>query len=596
METKKKSKYKGRIIFYLLMILIIIGGYFFVFQKIYALTVYPRVYCCDGLSLSGLKPKETGSLIKILVKKIERQGFPFYAQTDLGERKATLQSHLIALTDPDLSRQLVYFDVQGTLEKAFQVGRQGSFIQRIIKTLPGFTEDQVIDLIVKIDQVEFAQVLHENFKDLEKPAKNAQLLISNDNLILVDGEPGFILDYQTAVKDLENNLKAFKNGEIQIATLSKNPQIESENAEKAFSQAQDLFNSGPYQLIHQNKEWILPAKKIGQWFEFKKGGFGRTILGFNKKKIREYLQEIAKEIDVEPVKPQLEVDNDRVIEFQVSQPGQILNQEESAEIIIQTILDKNTKINLKVDKIEPASLPEDVDNLGIRELIGQGDSNFGGSPNNRRHNIKTGAQKLHGLLIKPDEEFSLLKAIGSVDKETGFLPELVIKGDRTVPEYGGGLCQLGTTMFRLAINAGLPITERSPHSYRVVYYEPAGMDATIYNPRPDLKFINDTGHHLLIQTEIKGDDLIFKFYGTSDGREVVTTQPKIFNITPAGPVQYIETTELAPGEKEKIESSHSGAEAEFKNTITFLNGVIRGEIWQSYYRPWPEVWLVGKEE
>ena len=70
-----------------------------------------------------------------------------------------------------------------------------------------------------------------------------------------------------------------------------------------------------------------------------------------------------------------------------------------------------------------------------------------------------------------------------------------------MPEYGGGLCQIGTTVFRAAVNSGLPITERRPHAYRVVYYEPAGFDATIYDPRPDLRFINDTENYILIQTK-----------------------------------------------------------------------------------------------
>jgi len=224
-----------------------------------------------------------------------------------------------------------------------------------------------------------------------------------------------------------------------------------------------------------------------------------------------------------------------------------------------------------------------------------GSSNFAGSPQNRRHNIRVGSEILHGLFISPDQEFSLVQALGDIDKDSGFLPELVIKGDRTVPEYGGGLCQIGTTMFRLALNAGLPITERASHSYRVSYYEPAGLDATIYNPRPDFRFVNDTGRHLLLQTKVDGNDLIFEFYGTDDGREVRGDGPKIYNIVPPGEPQFIETDELEPGKKRKIESAHAGAEAKYVNTIIFPNKITRKDVWISRYQPWPEVWLVGKE-
>ena len=591
----KKIKHKKRGIFYLLIILIIIGGAFFLFQENYALSVYPRVYCANNLKLTGLEVKEVKALMDILVKKIKKQGFSFSAQTEMGEKSVVIQPTQIALTDPDLSRHLITFEVNKTLENAFQVGRGLNFYQRIKKTILSLTKDQIIDLVFEINQAEFRQVLEENFKELEKPAQNAHLSIFIKELGLEQESKGFTLDYDKSIEQLKEELKNFENKEIKITTIFEEPLIKAKDSKKAFIQAKDLYKSAPYTLIYKNKNWTLLDVKVAEWFEFEKGGFDKVVLGFNQQKIQEYLQEVAKEIDIDPIKPQLEIEDERVIEFQVGQPGLVLNLEENAIFITQTILNKEKQVDLKVEETEPVPLPKEIDSFGIKELIGEGSSNFAGSPKNRRYNIKIGAEKLHGILIKPDQEFSLVQALGKINKEEGFLPELVIKGNRTIPEYGGGLCQIGTTMFRLALNTGLPITERRPHSYRVSYYEPAGTDATIYNPWPDLKLINDTNHHLLLQTEIKGNELIFKFYGTLDGRIVETTKPELFNITSPGPIQYVETTELLPGEKKKIESAHAGASAEFKNIITFSNGVVREDVWKSYYRPWPEVWLIGKE-
>jgi len=595
-RSTKSSKYQKRGVFYFIVILIIIGGYFFLFQEIYSLAIYPRVYCADNLRLTGLKYNEAQALIEILVEKIEKEGFSFSAQTELGEKQIIIQPTQIALTDPDLSRHLVSFDINKTLENAFQIGRSGNFYQRIKKIILSLTKDQTVDLVFEINQEEILKVLEENFKELEKPAQKAQLLVSNKKLVLVQESAGFILDYDKSIEQLKTGLKGFKNREIKIDTFFEEPQIRAENSEKAFAQAKDLFDSAPYSLVYKNKKWILPNNKIGEWFDLKKGGLGKVVLSFNQQNIQKYLKEISKEIDVDLIRPELKIENERVVEFQVGRSGLILDQEKNAIIIAQMILKKKQEIDLKVDEIEAVSLSKDIDALGIKELIAEGSSNFAGSPKNRRHNIKIGAEKLHGILIKQDQEFSLVQAIGEIDKEAGFLPELVIKGDRTIPEYGGGLRQIGTTTFRLAINAGLPITERRPHSYRVSYYEPAGTDATIYNPWPDLKFINDTNHHLLLQTEIQGDELIFKFYGTSDGRQVETTKPELSDIVEPGPIKYIETIELLPGEKKKVESAHDGASAEFKNIVTFPNGIVREEVWKSRYRPWSEVWLVGKEE
>jgi len=261
--------------------------------------------------------------------------------------------------------------------------------------------------------------------------------------------------------------------------------------------------------------------------------------------------------------------------------------------IIQSLAQETS---LVVEEIMPQVATEQINTYGIKELVGEGTSDFSGSPANRRHNITVGADTLNGILIEPGQEFSLVQTLGEIDAESGYLPELVIKGNQTIPEYGGGLCQIGTTAFRLALDAGLPITERSPHSYRVSYYEPAGTDATIYNPQPDLKFINNTGHYLLFITRIAGNLLTFQFYGTDDGRQVELTKPRLYNFVKPPSTKIVETTDLAPGQQKCTESAHTGADAEFTRTITYPDGEVKAETWTSHYQPWQEVCLLGVEK
>ena len=248
-----------------------------------------------------------------------------------------------------------------------------------------------------------------------------------------------------------------------------------------------------------------------------------------------------------------------------------------------------------------ASQPPDVtgvdtSRLGQLEILGTGHSNFAGSPKNRRHNIATGAAALHGLLIKPGEEFSLANALGPIEASTGYLPELVIKGDKTIPEYGGGLCQIGTTTFRAAMAAGLPITERRAHSYNVSYYlenGKPGTDATIYPPHPDLRFTNDTGRYILIQTRIEGSDIYFDFWGTKDGRTAERTTPRVWDWVDPPPTKEIVSTELSPGERKCTERAHRGVKAEFSYTIKYADSTVKEQTFRSVYKPWQEVCLVG---
>src|SRR5690606_28740966 len=137
-----------------------------------------------------------------------------------------------------------------------------------------------------------------------------------------------------------------------------------------------------------------------------------------------------------------------------------------------------------------------------------------------------------------------------------------------------GLCQIGSTAFRAALDTGLPITMRQNHSYRVPYYERdgggnnigPGKDATNYDPLPDFRFKTDTGHYILITTAITGDKVTFTFWGTKDGRTAEQTRARVYNIVEPPPRKVILTTEIPPGTTKCTESAHVGSDASFTYT------------------------------
>ena len=186
-----------------------------------------------------------------------------------------------------------------------------------------------------------------------------------------------------------------------------------------------------------------------------------------------------------------------------------------------------------------------------------------------------------------------------MDAKTGYLPELVIKGDETIPEYGGGLCQVSTTAFRAILNGGYPVVARKNHSYRVSYYEPAGTDATVYPPYPDLKFTNDSAGYILIDTHIDldNDKLYFDFYGTEPDYIVELEGPKIYNVTAYPDPVYIKTSTIPEGEVRQIDIAHRGADTVLYRYIKDENGhLIRKDIFESEYTPWPAKYLIGVPE
>jgi vancomycin resistance protein YoaR len=266
--------------------------------------------------------------------------------------------------------------------------------------------------------------------------------------------------------------------------------------------------------------------------------------------LQEYLKTLQEKSRKEPknAKFKLESEN-RVSVFSPGENGKEITLEENKESLSQVLHNIFSKRNssepipltLHETILSPKIQSSDAEDFGITSLIGEGKSNFSGSSNDRLFNIEFGAEKFHGILVKPEEEFSFVEILGEVDQENGWRPELVIRNNRTEPEYGGGICQISTTLFRSAVHAGLRITMRQNHSYPVKYYEPIGFDASVYVPMPDFRFVNNTPNHILIQREIDGNELIFRIYGTDDGRKVFVDDPQVLEERKDGSIKTVFT-------------------------------------------------------
>lgn len=249
------------------------------------------------------------------------------------------------------------------------------------------------------------------------------------------------------------------------------------------------------------------------------------------------IESVTKDIDQPGVSAVLDVTDNWAVNFSPGQNGQSLD----LYRLVKALDANEGKIQLPVMISAPKTSLAATNDLGIRELIATGESDFSGSSRSRITNVKVGASKFNGLILKSGEEFSFNRYLGEIDAAHGFLPEMVIKREGVVPEFGGGLCQVSSTAFRAAMNAGLPILERRNHSFAVKYYAPQGTDATIYPGAVDFKFRNDLESSLLIRTRVEGNKLYFDFFGTKDGREVKFDGPSQFDRRPDGSMKAIWT-------------------------------------------------------
>jgi len=328
---------------------------------------------------------------------------------------------------------------------------------------------------------------------------------------------------------------------------------------------------------------------------------------FDPQPIKKFLKN-AKEKYEKPTKNALfKFEKGKVVAFAKEVWGQKVNEEKFLftlnKITKKMIEEKkeNFFIKLPVEKIEPEIKLSEINKFGITEEIGVGKSDFTGSISSRIHNIILATSKFNGILIPPGKILSFNETIGDVSSLSGYQSAYIIKDRKTILGDGGGICQVSTTLFRAALNAGLPIIERNHHAYRVSYYEndlPAGFDATVFAPWIDLKIKNDTNNYILIQTKIDKEKnlLFFYLFGKKDGRQVEIEKPKIWDVVPPLPPKYQDDPTLKKGVIKQIDFPAWGAKVNFHYKVTKNGKILFEKDFFSYYHPWQAVYLVGVSE
>jgi len=400
-------------------------------------------------------------------------------------------------------------------------------------------------------------------------------------------------------KDENNKLKkitfVFLFNKTPVATFSGS-QINLHYDSAGISQKVYLVGRSTNILMaYYQKISIMLWKKI---FEF------AVFPDFDQDQIKEIIFHLEEVYNKPAQNALFKFENGRVVSFREEKSGErILTKETISELeekIKNLIYHKTNRISItiKSEIIEPEITLVKINNYGIKELIGQGQSDFSHSIFERIYNIKLAASKFNGVLILKDKVLSFNETVGDISSLTGYKPAYIIKDGKTILGDGGGVCQVSTTLFRAALNAGLEILERYPHAYRVSYYENdslPGFDATVFAPTTDLKIKNNTGAAILIQTEVDESNnlLYFRLYGKKDDRVVEIEKPLIWDVVPPPPPKYQDDPNLKKGVIKQIDFPAWGAKVNFKYKVKFGNKKTEEKEIFSFYKPWQAVYLVG---
>lgn len=500
-----------------------------------------------GLDLGGLKFRQAKDILEKQLLLQQKRGLTFVYQNqnwptkleDLGVKIATDQ----------------------TLKKAFQIGRQKNIFLGLSQQIQALFGQYNLTLDFQIDQSKLETFVANEFSRLENPAQNARFVYNqtkNDFEIIL-GQEGLVIDKDQFQNNIKERISFLSEEPIALILIKEKPKITEQEAREKYQLVSKILKTSPYILKVQNKSWFLKKEMLADWLTFEPRG-NTLEISLNREKVEDFLISLAPAVNqpainarlaIGPTDPSLTstLQNNKVIISAPAQDKIEIKIKESVDLINENVLKNQKEIYLALDSSPPLVSSQTTNQLGLIAFIGQGTSNFSGSPKNRIHNIKIGAAKFNGLLLKPNEEFSFNEILGEVGPQQGYLPALVIKNNKTIPEYGGGLCQVSTTLFRAAVNSGLKITERYAHAFPVAYYNPPGFDATIYPPQPDLRFVNDTDNYVLIQSKVEGNEISFEVFGSSDGRQVKIIGPQILEKKEDGSMKTALTQEVYQSKK-----------------------------------------------
>lgn len=569
-------------------------------------TVVPNVSVA-GIDLSGMDSLAVNSTLQAAYDDMLSTGMTVVVGTE------TETIDLFQTVDgSDIAYNLIEWDPAAAATIALSVGHSDNVVTDSILTL--YYEvfgRKSYAANVTVNEERLKESILAAFPDMQIDATQTDfdIEISRKDGITVTVEPGAkgqSLNLGYVTKLVAQDARDLHLERMPIATIATEPNIYATDARKLIPQATAAVAAAPYVITGTNPDgetelWEIDQRTIADWIRPNISETGALYIDLEPALTVDFLNEIHRTVDISAQNARFAIDGDRVTEFQASTTGSVLD-DEAFFAVLNAALSTDTSLTpLAVVMREelPSITTQNVNSLGITDLLGEASTEFSHSTAARRANIKHGAEKLNGVLIAPGEIVSILDHLKPFTLADGYFPELVIKGDEIKPEVGGGLCQLGTTSFRAAMNAGLEITERRNHSLAISYYNDVtngnpGTDATLYDPAPDLKFKNNMPTYTLLVTTFddEASTITFSFWGTSDGREGSYEPPTVLTRTPVGATQYKTSPDLAPG-VEQCQSAFPGYTTTFNYNVKNADGTTTTTEFFSSYRALPKICLIG---
>jgi vancomycin resistance protein YoaR len=427
-------------------------------------------------------------------------------------------------------------------------------------------------------------------KKVDRLQRAASLVRHGSRIEIVPGRPGRVLDRQAAADTIVRSLASLQLpvGPVELPFRTVPPRLSAVALVPAARRAR-LMLSAPVHLELGPTRWLLTPRRLATLLQLPKGGETRIRLGGPA--AERWFLRFGSRVERPPRDATFAVRGGRV-SVVASRTGVSLDPVRTADAILAAASRRRNRVaRVVVKTTRPRLTTAAAQQMGITGVVSTYTTDYTGIPN-RIHNVQLVAHLVDDKLIAPGAVFSFNQTTGARTAAKGFREAPVIINGEVTTGLGGGVCQVSTTVFNAAFEAGVPILARTNHALYISHY-PQGRDATVDYPDVDLEFRNDTGHWLLLRTYVGSYALTVTLYGTPTGRKIVsTTAPLVAHGEP--PVQKTVDPSLKPGEAVVDDAGVPALTTSVTREVYDASGkLIDSNVWYSSYVASPKLVRVG---
>jgi len=315
------------------------------------------------------------------------------------------------------------------------------------------------------------------------------------------------------------------------------------------------------------------------------------VYRYEEDKARSELEGLIGPLRVEPRDARLELDADGRPRLIPAREGrEVVLDDLWAALRASFAQGSGEPVEIPTRRLAPKVSTEEIAGRRINKAVSQCTTSFNPADENRTHNILQAARALDGKWLKPGEEISFNELVGPRTLERGYREALVIEAAEFIPGVGGGVCQVSSTLYNAALQAGMTVVERQPHALKVDYVPP-GLDATVAYGLIDLRLRNDTPYWYWLKARVNHNTLTFTFYGPPEAPCMEVVSEIVEQIPP--PLRVEEDMSLPAG-KTVVEREGKWGYRVRVTRRGYINGSWTEErVSLDYYFPLPRVVVRG---